>query len=123
MSNNTSKQHPFINTLLYCVTDHNVILEVSVDQVTPLDGYPELQKFETSLTSNNDLDYAECHHDTYFKKMHLRNGKVDKGNVFENKKEAAKFALEYIEEKENSLQRELERLAKKKASLKEIIND
>lgn len=53
---------------LYAVTDHHVILNLTVKDVTPRG---EFIQAETELAPGSDTDYGQGHHESYFKTLYL----------------------------------------------------
>lgn len=65
-----AKAMPKINipTTLYAVTDHHVILTLTVKVVMPRG---EFIQAETELAPGSDTDYGQCHHESYFEKLYF----------------------------------------------------
>lgn len=107
---------------LFAVTDHFDIIKLAVDSISPIaSDDSELHRI-TTVIDGQEIDEDSglfFHYETYYKKMYLRDGVVDKGTVFTDEKCAIAVARKNIVEKISTKESELVRLKKKLAVLGE----
>ncbi len=107
---------------LFAVTDHFDIIRLAVDSISLIaSDESELHRI-TTVIDGQDIDEDSglfFHYETYYKKMYLRDGVVDKGTVFTDEKCAITVARKNIIENISTKESEIVWLKEKIAALGE----